>query len=368
MNNLYLRELNGLLRSIPESDRKELLQDYEEHFRLAEAEGKTAEEIGRALGDPRVLADDILADYKARSNSGEVDSGNGGKSGLWRKWPYTVVLLTAIVLGACAVYLSLESNAGGTDGTAITASTGSTAVVEPQASPNGVKDGGRIDERRSYPLSFSDLTLDTVNHNIKVVPSEKKELLVAFEGNIPVKEGQSWRDYYELVLETSGHQLRVQVNPKPGVQIPAGASAVLRLEMPAVKLTSLQLHTVSGEIAAAPVLSDKIEAATVSGSMYFERLEGNFELHSISGSIRALVSGWTGKSTANSVSGGISIQAVEKLDYAFELTSISGALECGYDEKYIEQKRKNLLSGSLGDKSRSLTLSSISGKLRLEPI
>ncbi len=50
-----MAELKRSLGRLPESDRKEILYDYEEHFSMGIADGKGEEEIARSLGNPRVL-------------------------------------------------------------------------------------------------------------------------------------------------------------------------------------------------------------------------------------------------------------------------------------------------------------------------
>lgn len=60
----FLKKLDELLAKVPEEDRKEMLYDYEEHFSFGLANGKTEAEIVSELGDPYVIARDLLADYR----------------------------------------------------------------------------------------------------------------------------------------------------------------------------------------------------------------------------------------------------------------------------------------------------------------
>ncbi|ASS74000.1 hypothetical protein CIG75_02730 [Tumebacillus algifaecis] len=59
----FMTELDRLLKGVPDKERKELLADYEEHFYLATAEGKTEEDIVRALGSPKHIARELTATY-----------------------------------------------------------------------------------------------------------------------------------------------------------------------------------------------------------------------------------------------------------------------------------------------------------------
>ena len=51
----FMTELKRSLGRRPEAERNEILYDYEEHFRMGAADGKSEEEIARSLGNPRML-------------------------------------------------------------------------------------------------------------------------------------------------------------------------------------------------------------------------------------------------------------------------------------------------------------------------
>ena len=58
----FLSELRRALGRMPEQEKREVLYDYEEHFRAALQDGKTEEEIARALGSPRLLGKSYAID------------------------------------------------------------------------------------------------------------------------------------------------------------------------------------------------------------------------------------------------------------------------------------------------------------------
>ena len=51
----FLNQLRRSLSGIPEEEKKDILYDYEEHFRSGLENGQEEEEIVRSLGNPRVL-------------------------------------------------------------------------------------------------------------------------------------------------------------------------------------------------------------------------------------------------------------------------------------------------------------------------
>lgn len=62
-NNKFLKRLDDLLSKVPEQDRREMLYDFEEHFSIGYSNGRTEEEIMEELGDPSIIARDLLAGY-----------------------------------------------------------------------------------------------------------------------------------------------------------------------------------------------------------------------------------------------------------------------------------------------------------------
>jgi uncharacterized membrane protein len=66
----FLAELKRSLGAMPESEKRDILSDYEEHFRMGLAEGKSEEQIAASLGNPRILGksyaiDSLLEEPKA---------------------------------------------------------------------------------------------------------------------------------------------------------------------------------------------------------------------------------------------------------------------------------------------------------------
>lgn len=62
----YLKKLSKQIKKVSVDEKKELLSDYEEHFRIGVENGRTEEEISKALGDPKNVAKQIKADYMVK--------------------------------------------------------------------------------------------------------------------------------------------------------------------------------------------------------------------------------------------------------------------------------------------------------------
>jgi uncharacterized membrane protein len=61
----FMKTLDETLNSFTWQEKKEIMYDYEEHFRIGLENGKTEEELIEELGDPRSIADQ----YKTASSS-----------------------------------------------------------------------------------------------------------------------------------------------------------------------------------------------------------------------------------------------------------------------------------------------------------
>jgi len=59
--NEYIKKLSSCLGRIPENERQDVINDFEEHFKEGISEGRTEEDIADSLGDPRALANQLRA-------------------------------------------------------------------------------------------------------------------------------------------------------------------------------------------------------------------------------------------------------------------------------------------------------------------
>ncbi len=59
----YLNKLTKLVKKLPREDREDIISDYEEHFRIGMENGRSEEDISKALGNPEIVAKQIKAEY-----------------------------------------------------------------------------------------------------------------------------------------------------------------------------------------------------------------------------------------------------------------------------------------------------------------
>lgn len=74
--NQFLSKLEKYLQRISLDERQDIIQDFEEHFAIGINEGKTEEEISKALGSPQQIAKELLATYHIEKVESSVTTGN----------------------------------------------------------------------------------------------------------------------------------------------------------------------------------------------------------------------------------------------------------------------------------------------------
>lgn len=72
----FLQQLDSSLKRLPLEERQDILQDYEEHFTNALADGKSEEEIAAGLGSPGQIAKELLASYHLEKVENSMTTGN----------------------------------------------------------------------------------------------------------------------------------------------------------------------------------------------------------------------------------------------------------------------------------------------------
>lgn len=70
----FLEELEEHLIGIPKEDKTEIMQDYEEHFKIGKKKKRTETEISKSLGNPKEIAREIRKELSKTTNKKELKS------------------------------------------------------------------------------------------------------------------------------------------------------------------------------------------------------------------------------------------------------------------------------------------------------
>ncbi|AXO91726.1 DUF1700 domain-containing protein [Bacillus anthracis] len=63
----FLSQLSSSLRNIPNSEKEDIISEYETHFISGKQDGKCEEEIARKLGNPKTIAKELTVSYAIRN-------------------------------------------------------------------------------------------------------------------------------------------------------------------------------------------------------------------------------------------------------------------------------------------------------------
>lgn len=101
----FLQEMEAMLVRLPEEERADIVRDYEEYFVAGMENGKTETEIATALGSPKKIARELLADYHVETAEREWSFANVWKA--VRSVSALAFINSVLILGAYVVGLVL---------------------------------------------------------------------------------------------------------------------------------------------------------------------------------------------------------------------------------------------------------------------
>ncbi|GGA78291.1 HAAS signaling domain-containing protein [Ornithinibacillus halotolerans] len=72
----FLEKLDNSLKRLPSSEREDIIQDFYEHFEVGMSEGKSEQEIAKALGNPQQIGKEMVANYRLEQVEETATTGN----------------------------------------------------------------------------------------------------------------------------------------------------------------------------------------------------------------------------------------------------------------------------------------------------
>lgn len=72
----FFTQLEASLKGLSTSEKQDILSDFEEHFIMGIAEGKSEEEIAKRLGQPKQIAKEIRATYHLEKVNHQMSTSN----------------------------------------------------------------------------------------------------------------------------------------------------------------------------------------------------------------------------------------------------------------------------------------------------
>ncbi|HXG64566.1 MAG TPA: DUF4097 family beta strand repeat-containing protein [Blastocatellia bacterium] len=195
--------------------------------------------------------------------------------------------------------------------------------------------------------------------------------VTGYEGNaIVVTAYKTGRDRDMVDIEDRSGGNRVDVRTRYPENCNCDASVRFEVQVPrSIRYDFEGISSVSGSVKVSSVRG-RLHASSVSGSVTVRDVSGTVKASAVSGDVDVEISQLEGTDDMkfSSVSGNVDVRLPSSLDAEIEMSSLSGSLTTDFP---IEIRRKEYgpgtsARGRVGDGTRQLKMSSVSGSINLK--
>lgn len=264
----YMQQLAALLAAMPEAERRDALDYYEEYFDAAgpEKEAQTIQE----LGSPQNVAEKIWEGTGAQFGTPMPDNSMPEQSSRRRKSPVWIVLAILAIL----IVVLLVFNGSFKIVTKYQYSIAESATAEevpPQEATGGATEN--MDESTNR-LESSTMTLDAKQVQTMVLDLDCGE--VAFvrsnaADEITLRFENFYSDWLERTVDESGFSVRYKI-PK-GYISGSDPTPTLSIALPEIELEQIELNLNLGSADLGTLKAKSIQADLALGSLYADELQ-----------------------------------------------------------------------------------------------
>ena len=264
----YMQQLAALLAAMPEAERRDALDYYEEYFDAAgpEKEAQTIQE----LGSPQNVAEKIWEGTGAQFGTPMPDNSMPEQGSRRRKSPVWIVLaILAILIVVLLVFIGSFKIV--TKYQYSIAESATAEEVPPQEATGGATEN--MDESTNR-LESSTMTLDAKQVQTMVLDLDCGE--VAFvrsnaADEITVRFENFYSDWLERTVDESGFSVRYKI-PK-GYISGSDPTPTLSIALPEIELEQIELNLNLGSADLGTLKAKSIQADLALGSLYADELQ-----------------------------------------------------------------------------------------------
>lgn len=264
----YMQQLAALLAAMPEAERRDALDYYEEYFDAAgpEKEAQTIQE----LGSPQNVAEKIWEGTGAQFGTPMPDNSMPEQGSRRRKSPVWIVLaILAILIVVLLVFIGSFKIV--TKYQYSIAESATAEEVPPQEATGGATEN--MDESTNR-LESSTMTLDAKQVQTMVLDLDCGE--VAFvrsnaADEITLRFENFYSDWLERTVDESGFSVRYKI-PK-GYISGSDPTPTLSIALPEIELEQIELNLNLGSADLGTLKAKSIQADLALGSLYAEELQ-----------------------------------------------------------------------------------------------
>lgn len=282
----YMQQLAALLAAMPEAERRDALDYYEEYFDAAgpEKEAQTIQE----LGSPQNVAEKIWEGTGAQSGTPMPDNSMPEQGSRRRKSPVWIVLaILAILIVVLLVFIgsfkivtkyqySIAESATAEEVPPQEATGGATENMDESTDENTetaiTKESAKSESTNR--LESSTMTLDAKQVQTMVLDLDRGE--VAFvrsnaADEITLRFENFYSDWLERTVDESGFSVRYKI-PK-GYISGSDPTPTLSIALPGIELEQIELNLNLGSADLGTLKAKSIQADLALGSLYADELQ-----------------------------------------------------------------------------------------------
>jgi len=409
--NQFLRKLDVLIKDLPKEERQDILFDYEEHFRIGLEEGKTEEEIAKALGEPESLVKEFV-------NINNEDSHTYGNIGGFLR----------NLLNAKKIILDEKEEFNSSNIQKIEINSKNVAV---RLYSNTEDDQIRVHlvgkmEAIGFPTNFTPPSLEIKETDgVLAIATEKKGSIMVvgmYNENIQLEVYIPNGKVQDVLVNTASGSVGLEEISLEHLRVESASGSIkvnssmlkrgmLTTSSGSIKLSSflgeVTAESLSGSIKLNAVKTNKSLLSTKSGSIKLENVTGELVANTASGSIKVDTSDFIGKlstmsgtikgsemtgdliaeSTSGSIkldyasltngkkinlkttSGMVKLGLPQDANYELKATTVSGRIDFDSPQPIqATSTSRNSLEGIVGTGGNVIVLESVSGSIKVQTV
>ena len=195
-------------------------------------------------------------------------------------------------------------------------------------------------------------------------------IVTGYDGDsIVVKATKKGKDRDMVEIEDRSGTANVDVGVRYPKNCNCDASVRFEVQVPrSVNYDFDHISSVSGDVQVTGV-NGRLRASAVSGDVHIKDVSGSVSASAVSGDVNVEINRLEGADDMkfSTVSGDVSLKAPSSLDADVDISSFSGSIKTDFPIEVRSQRfgSRNTARGKLGEGSRRLKLSSVSGDVRL---
>lgn len=195
-------------------------------------------------------------------------------------------------------------------------------------------------------------------------------IVTAYDGDaVMVKATKNGKDRDQVDVEDRSGGNIVDIGVRYPKHCNCDASILFEVQVPrSINYDFDHIASVSGDVKVTGV-TGRLHASTVSGDAHVTNVSGSVSASSVSGDVKVEINQLQGADDMkfSTVSGDVSVMLPSSLDADVDLSSFSGSIKTDFGIEVKTERYGNHTSarGKLGEGSRRLKMSSVSGDLSL---